>query len=127
MQFFKKTYSNKKHAQFSNIDNSLSSRNIGFNTYGATFYNISTWSFVRSGNVIKAYIGINVVSPNSAGWELCELVENGSAIRPTSEQLFTAVGQDGKNYLMHFKTNGRLMTDSGLPIQYYYVDTLFVV
>ena len=114
-------------SQISNFADSLLSRNIGFNTYGATFYNIPTWSLVRSGNVIKAYIGINVVSPNSAGWELCELVENGSAIRPTSEQLFTAVGNDGKNYLMRFKTNGRLMTDSGLPIQYYFVDTLFVI
>lgn len=114
-------------SQISNIDNSLSSRYITFNTYGATFYKIGTWSFVRSGNVIKAYIGINVVSPNSAGWELCELTENGSAIRPTNEQYFTAVGEDGKNYLMLFKSNGRLMTISGLPIQYYFVDTLFVV
>lgn len=68
-----------------------------------------------------------MVSPNSAGWELCELVENGSAIRPTSEQFFTAVGDDGKSYLMRFKTNGRVVTESGLPIQYYFVDTLFVV
>lgn len=118
---------NSLSSQISNIDKSLSSRYISFNTYGATFYNIGTWSFVRSGNVIKAYIGINVVSPNSAGWELCELVENGSAIRPTNDQYFTAVGEDGKNYLMLFKSNGRLMTISGLPIQYYFVDTLFVV
>lgn len=114
-------------SQISNIDKSLSSRYIAFNTYGATFYNITTWSFVRSGNVIKAYIGINVVSPNSAGWELCELAENGSAIRPTNEQYFTAVGEDGKNYLMLFKSNGRLMTISGLPIQHYFIDTLFIV
>jgi hypothetical protein len=114
-------------SQISNIDNSLSSRNISFNNYGATFYNISTWSFVRSGNVIKAYIGINVVSPNSAGWNLFGLVENGSIITPTNEQFFTAVGYDGKNYLMRLKSNGRVITESELPIQYYFVDTLFVV